>query len=603
MPPLPKPRLVFRIGIVGHREHHLDDEHLDIVRQRIQEALDVVVSTLTAIAEDEQFGYRNAVVIRAVASLAEGADRIAVREFLDRTPRCEFDCVLPLSATEFSRDFSTMTSRMEFTDLLGQARNVIVLDGVRREGQQFAEARAYEAAGTAILQNCDVLLALWDGEASLLVGGTYNTVRLAALYGIPIIHVHTVDDNALSLVIVEGGEIVDRVGIAELGDRIRDLVLPAPEPPNAVHRQSDIRDELFRGVVPVRRKWERVYEMFTDWLLERDVEAPQSTKIARPDDALERQLHEGLNPVYEIANDLAEAYGRRYRSAFTLLYMLAFGAVLFAVLAFAVPHWFEGTTHHTALKWAVAGIGLAELFALAFIFLLFRRARSRRWHERWMDYRAVAEQIRQHRFLLPVARTSGVMTVPKRAGVVDVTTTWVDWIVRSVVREVGLLRVDLTDPAQLGACWRVLRDEELADQIAYHERRQEDYEKLCAKLEGTAQWLFVVATIVCIGHLWHHDWTGFSVVAVLAPATGAAIHGFLVQGGFAMLHSRSVRIGAQLKLLKHELDEVERLSARNRARVPSRALSLIAESAAATMAGELTDWRGYTGSRPVMLPS
>src|SRR5262249_35641249 len=123
-----------------------------------------------------------------LSSLAEGADRLAARVALECGARLVVP--LPLPRDLYESDFSAPNSRQEFDDLLGRAEQVFELplvagntaDSVRSDGA--ARNRQYTAAGAYVARHCQVLLALWDGVASPLAGGTAEIVNFK-LEGVP----------------------------------------------------------------------------------------------------------------------------------------------------------------------------------------------------------------------------------------------------------------------------------------------------------------------------------------------------------------------------------------------------------------------------------
>ena len=104
--------------------------------------------------------------------MAEGADRILAKRLL-LIPDAALWVPLPLPEEEYLKDFKTSKSKKEFIHLLGKAERVIkmpVTDN-REEG--------YLAAGKYILENSDVLLAIWDGKPAQGMAGTGEIVTLA----------------------------------------------------------------------------------------------------------------------------------------------------------------------------------------------------------------------------------------------------------------------------------------------------------------------------------------------------------------------------------------------------------------------------------------
>src|SRR5205814_763061 len=86
-------------------------------------------------------------------------------------------CPLPFERTSYEQDFSTDDSVSDFRRLLGHAGSILELDGSRETEQR--QNLSYEAAGRIVLNHCEVLLAVWDGQEAHGVGGTAGIVALA----------------------------------------------------------------------------------------------------------------------------------------------------------------------------------------------------------------------------------------------------------------------------------------------------------------------------------------------------------------------------------------------------------------------------------------
>ena len=72
------------------------------------------------------------------------------------------------------------------------------------------------------------------------------------------------------------------------------------------------------------------------------------------------------------------------------------------------------------------------------------------WHERWLDYRALAENLRHGRFLSFVSEFGRIRGEP--AGVEQREPPWMLWYVRATMREIGLPNATLDGTYQ----WRLL---------------------------------------------------------------------------------------------------------------------------------------------------
>ena len=114
----------------------------------------------------------------AQSSAAAGADQIFVRTALDL--KLGWEALLPLPLVDFERDFSPEEWR-EVQALLARAEHteVVAEPGSREE--------AYLTGGFEIVNNCDLLLALWDGKSARGKGGTADVVAYARAMQRPLV--------------------------------------------------------------------------------------------------------------------------------------------------------------------------------------------------------------------------------------------------------------------------------------------------------------------------------------------------------------------------------------------------------------------------------
>jgi len=187
----PQPLLGYSVGIVGHRSDRIADPGQ--VRARIVE---ILLALEEALDKSAVSGFYPAgrQPLRLVSALAEGADRIAAMAAVEAG--IELDIVLPFVPTEYRKDFTDEASRKQFDELLDKSARVLILDGNGAERQ-----RAYEAAGMTMLDNCDLLIAVWDGGPGRGRGGTREVIEEAARRTIPVV----VIDPAGSAAVVRSG--------------------------------------------------------------------------------------------------------------------------------------------------------------------------------------------------------------------------------------------------------------------------------------------------------------------------------------------------------------------------------------------------------------
>ena len=153
-----------RVGVTGHRI--LTD--LDRLREGIDEALRKIEKAFPAEG------------LTLYSSLAEGADQLVAQAVLGR-PGGHLMAVLPLPADEYAQDFLTEAGFVEFERLLRHADKILIQSPTSEHNQ------AYEDAGLLILEECDVMLAVWDGQAAQATGGTGGIVTACRAQRKPLI--------------------------------------------------------------------------------------------------------------------------------------------------------------------------------------------------------------------------------------------------------------------------------------------------------------------------------------------------------------------------------------------------------------------------------
>jgi hypothetical protein len=123
----------------------------------------------------------------AASSAAVGSDLVFVREALQA--KLAWQAILPLAPAEFRQDFSAAEWR-EVEALLAEAEHVRVI------AETGSREDAYLDCGVETVNGCDVLLALWDGEAARGKGGTGDVVAYARELGKPLV---LIDANTLTI--------------------------------------------------------------------------------------------------------------------------------------------------------------------------------------------------------------------------------------------------------------------------------------------------------------------------------------------------------------------------------------------------------------------
>ncbi|MDF0601111.1 RyR domain-containing protein [Psychromarinibacter sp. C21-152] len=158
-----------RIGVSGHRDRRISAEN-----RRLVAAIDVALKDIQSACPGHVF--------EVVSPLAEGADRLVARRAMALLD-ARLTAVLPFRMDLYRQDFvhtgganaaeRTRHSLAEFQHLLDEATTVFELPALAEDTDiDQLRTRQYEAAGAWLLQHCDRMVLVWDGNPARGQGGT-----------------------------------------------------------------------------------------------------------------------------------------------------------------------------------------------------------------------------------------------------------------------------------------------------------------------------------------------------------------------------------------------------------------------------------------------
>jgi hypothetical protein len=596
----PKTRLVIRVGVTGHRPNHLGEADIPLLKRQIHRVLQSVRNAGAEIAGDRLAGYdSHSPSFRVISALAEGSDRYVADEGLELGYELQVPCPFPIE--DYEHDFKSPESKKHFLELLKKATAVLELDGSRAD--QHAQNRAYESVGRTVLRQCDLLIAIWDGEPARGQGGTAQIVGEAAHLHIPTVWIKTAPPHHACILVSSETEGRCQLGIDELQKQlIARLSFRSPgdeggAPEKFVdHRQIYFREKphtwtlgvvfrVFSKLVSGAKPWP-LRIMQRDYKKETREEWKSAWAVSHglPTDA-KHQVESGFLLHYAWADKLANHFANLYRSSFLVNYMLAACAVFFALRAF-----FDRNKPELWVS--------LELSSIILVIAITMLGRRRRWHERWIDYRSLGEKFRQMRFLFLIGRFSRTDRVHEHSLRGAQRKTWVDWHFQAAVREAGMVRGKL-DREYCIAYRKLLIEYELTSQIQYHAHNAQQNRRIDSRLQWLATGLFLGTLVVCAAHLLDKNLNhqGYLVqLAAILPAFGAAVHGINSQGDFRNVARRSADMN---KWLSDILSRV-RIAGDE---ICSDDLAEFAEEAAGVMGNDLLDWRVDFQERPLVFPS
>jgi len=600
----PRAVLTLNVGVTGHR--FLERADSDLLSQRIREIAEEIGSILLEIHKNPEtcFAENTKPCLRVISPLAEGADRIVAREILG-VPipdlRTELQCPLPFSREEYEKDFSSAASKSEYRELLERAGAVFELDGSRQR-QDYA----YREAGLMVLGHSDLLIGIWDGRPPRYRGGTGDILEEATRMGIPVLWVHSESPHY----IYSGIQRKETDWKRALRGYLENLLLP---PCSKASGESGHEPRYPHSYFAEKqKKWNTawVYSFLVNgigksrFVLPRlrvgDFEASASAEWDACKEKLPglgKAFANRLEPVknsycrhYAWADGLAVHYAGLYRSSYVLRYIFGALSVIAVALGFYATGW---------LNWfgfSVQGVLLIS------IILLSKFGNARCWQQRFIDYRLLAEMIRQTELLSLVGRVMPSVRVPAYNKHAD--TSWINWHYRAIIREAGLIQAKM-DSDYLRDFKRFLGEYEIGGQIAFYSEKALLFERIATRLERIGMSFFymglaaILLRIIPYALKYFYSTTHGSVfpytaqlatgitvmnmLSLLIPGFAPTFFGIRSQGEFFRISRRYEAMKARLEEIRHTLEDGNSLTY-------DRLSAAVLESAE-SMVNEVSDWR------------
>ena len=514
----------FRIGVTGHRELDKPDDLREPIRQAALRLLTlvqvapgtglalVVVSALAEgadrlVAEAVLAAGEDQLVLKDV--LAAGDDQVVLERVLGDVD-ARLEVALPLPVEDYLEDFKTEESKEDFRRLLARAR----ASDIWQAPAGLAREEAYERAGRYVVDRCDALMAVWDGEKSGGRGGTAAIVGYAQEQGVPIAWVHIAGGPPVSYALQN-----KRAGVVKAAaEKLRMYNAAEIKKPKFDERLRELRKELMPDLareIPVDPLG-LSRETIADWVF----------------------------PYFIRADILALRYQRHFRWLSLAIFALA--ALAVAVVAVQTNFW-------PGLNW-LAAFEVVFLGTLLGILMMSRRLRL---HDQWISSRFLAERLRSSYFLA-LGKTGDQRGRSSRLTYLsDSSEAWIE----RALTEVSARRPELHSAAPpIRALRDYLNRYWIESQISYQEKtsgRQHMFEYWLIRL---TEFLFALTLVAAFVHIFasgiHGVWEGLIVVVSIAvPAFGAAVHGFRTQLQFRRHSDRYRRMAGLLAQMQAEMTD------------------------------------------------
>lgn len=534
--------MTLRVGVAGHREHSNIRVDNDELIQTIKQLYHLIITQLqrcrahphaTSLYQDVP------PVLRLISSLADGADRLLLESDLVDAPY-ELAAILPFSVEEYANDFSEQ-SQQTFHSLLDKAAHgepdsrVLELDGDRQHSDF-----AYRDCAEALVRNCDLLVALYDGKERPGYGTAW-TVNQALSQKIPVIWIDSEHPNSLYFIQPQNGRITQQTLTLEalydwLGHLLLfDTILSSSESDEQdgltqriLQRFTSFNEEAILaldaslspdfnesgpivldkgGRNPLHNGFSVLKRVFTSndsidkEMTRHSEELPTHAQISPLTNDDDQPIHTAANHAYFAAylraDRLASYYAALHRSTFVFIYLLGAGALIVAALAIALS---DPAQYGNASVYC-AGI---EIILLLLIYVLFKRDKRQQLHDRWLEYRCIAEFLRPTLYLsffgshFPMRRFCDNEEVLSRnlLGHGRPERCWAYLYTETVLRWVGFSGYKINDD-YLQRALRFTRSQWISQQYRYHSRNALAMNLMGRRLAKMSEYLFV-ATIVVV---------------------------------------------------------------------------------------------------------
>ncbi len=653
------PAIRFSVGVTGHRGAHAG---YAANAAAIAEAIEAVLERIDATVRATRLPFREATpaTTRLMTLLVDGTDQVAAGRALARG----WDIVSPLPfgaalnlainalpesaadaraliAGERPADAATAARADAMTAIAVQAQLFELADQDERlaalylamldrpgdfaTAQNFVRESSTRAALAArlLIEQCDVLIAVWDGVSTANIGGAGDTVERALDHAAPVIWIDPAAPAEWGILNAPESLVALRQSVdvarrdAAIEAIVRNALTPSDgngHPAKAAaqaflderwHVQSSRLahahrriEALFDGTGRPLRSLVQRYER-PDEIASGSGAALIAGIASLPDaDAgfAERVASDALGN-FAWADGVSSRFSDWYRGGMIANFVLSALAIVGGALYLPFAAW--------ASKWMFALFEFVLLLAIVAITTIGQR---RRWHARWFETRRVAEYLRHSPLMLMLgsARPPGLW--PRATG-----SDWPELYARHALRAIGLPRSRIT-PAYLHAALDVLLRCHVIPQRDYHFGKARRLKHVHHNLERVSEWLFGLAVLSVAAYLLLEllTWAGwidpaiihalaktFTVLGVMFPTFGAALAGIHYFGDFD-------RFAAISEVTAEKLDAIEgrarMLLAAPEGHLDYARVTALAHAADEVVVSEIENWQSVFGGKNITVP-
>lgn len=652
------PAACLNVGVTGHRAtHRVYDQNAARIRSVIAELFDQIDATVKS--APKAIEVQDEPKIRLLTLMVDGTDQLAARLSLDHgwelvSPLPFGEALnlainaLPKTAEDARRllngeDPADEKTRARSDNISSVARTARLFELADQDAaitdsflatlnspddfdkaQTFAleSAKRAELAGRILIEQSDILVAVWDGASTTNVGGTGHTVLQALELGTPVIWIDPASPEEWCIrhspetLVALHSKRISEDPVDALKKHVESIVYPSDFRASGENALANLTEEnwrnkssrwvhayrrvetLFSGEEPRFRslvvEYENPDEVATGSGLELMQEIDQ---LPGGDEELaDRIKRQALRP-FVWADGVSSRLSDHYRSGMVVNFILSALAIVGGILYLPLVT--------PEQKW---GFALFEFLVLVAIVINTYRGRKYRWHARWFETRRVAEYFRHSPLLLilGVARPAGHW--PRGAD-----SSWPEWYVRQALRGIGLPRAKVTAP-YLRSVLQILDRHHVSPQRDYHRDKARRLKSIHANLDEFSEFLFKLALIAVASYLILKGgaalglWDGafvnklsktFTVLGVLFPTLGASIAGIRYFGDFERFASISEVTSEKLDAISRRINVL--LQAPDD-RLNYGSVRDLAHAADDVVFAEIENWQAVFGGKHITIP-
>ncbi|MDZ7587827.1 MAG: hypothetical protein U5J78_01205 [Parasphingorhabdus sp.] len=479
------------------------------------------------------------------------------------------------SRVDAIQGLASQALRLELADQDARiARLFLAMHDAPQDGgraQAFVRESAQRAALAAriLIEQSDLLIAVWDGDSIANLGGAGHTVSVALAMGSPVV---LIDPSAPAqwhilrapeALAVRNNPAHNPDRDDELQQLVRAIIQPAAHGQKRrwmpiIWRSSSSFfghgyrriEALFGGEGRRLRGLKQHYELPSQ--IASGSGAPLLSvveKLPGGDPALADRIGHAVLRRFAWADGISANLSDRYRGGMTINFILSALAVSGGIAYLPlVP---------VSQKW---GFALIEFLLLVAIISITWVGQKRRWHGRWFETRRVAEYLRHS----PLTLALGVARPPGRWPR-GTETSWPELYARRSLREVGLPRTIITS-SYLRQMLQALTRLHVLPQRDYHFAKAKRLKTVHHNLDLLSESMFLLAVVTVAIYLLmvvgsalsmldrqmvEHNAKLFTLLGVLFPTFGGAIAGIRFFGDFERFAAISEVTAEKLDSIHH----------------------------------------------------